>query len=75
MFLTGDRAVNFRNGALSFRACGGNRDSHIKSREGFAMHDVCVVGAGPAGLNASLILGRCGRDVLVLDSGRPPKGV
>jgi thioredoxin reductase len=39
------------------------------------MYDVCVIGAGPAGLNASLILGRCGRDVLVLDSGRPRNGV
>lgn len=35
------------------------------------MHDVCIVGAGPAGLNAALILGRCGRDVLVYDSGQP----
>ena len=39
------------------------------------MHDVCRVGAGPAGLNAALVLGRCGRDVLVLDSGRPRNGV
>ena len=39
------------------------------------MHDVCIVGAGPAGLNAALILGRCGRDVVVLDSGRPRNGV
>jgi len=35
------------------------------------MHDVCIVGAGPAGLNAALILGRCGRDVIVFDSGQP----
>lgn len=35
------------------------------------MHDVCIVGAGPAGLNAALILGRCGRDVVVFDSGQP----
>ena len=39
------------------------------------MHDVCILGAGPAGLNAALILGRCGRDVLVLDSGKPRNGV
>src|SRR4051794_8535942 len=39
------------------------------------MHDVCIIGAGPAGLNAALILGRCGRDVLVLDSGKPRNGV
>lgn len=36
-----------------------------------AMHDVCIVGAGPAGLNAALVLGRCGRDVVVFDSGQP----
>jgi len=35
------------------------------------MHDVCIVGAGPAGLNAALVLGRCGRDVIVFDSGQP----
>lgn len=35
------------------------------------MHDVCIVGAGPAGLSAALVLGRCGRDVIVFDSGQP----
>lgn len=34
-------------------------------------HDVIIVGAGPAGLNAALILGRCRRTVLLLDNGRP----
>ncbi|WP_158277345.1 NAD(P)/FAD-dependent oxidoreductase [Opitutus sp. ER46] len=33
--------------------------------------DVCIVGAGPAGLNAALVLGRCGRSVVVYDSGQP----
>lgn len=35
------------------------------------LYDVGVVGAGPAGLNAALVLGRCGRHVLMLDSGEP----
>lgn len=35
------------------------------------MYDVCIVGAGPAGLNAALVLGRCGRAVIVFDSGQP----
>jgi thioredoxin reductase len=39
------------------------------------MHDVCIVGAGPAGLNAALILGRCRRRVIVFDSGRPRNAV
>lgn len=38
-------------------------------------HEVCIVGAGPAGLNAALVLGRCGRDVIVFDSGQPRNAV
>ena len=33
--------------------------------------DVIIIGAGPAGLNAALVLGRCHRQTLVLDSGQP----
>jgi thioredoxin reductase len=35
------------------------------------IHDVIIVGAGPAGLSAALILGRCSRSVVVFDAGHP----
>jgi thioredoxin reductase len=33
--------------------------------------DVLIIGAGPAGLSAALVLGRARRDVVVVDAGRP----
>jgi thioredoxin reductase len=35
------------------------------------MYDVIIIGGGPAGLNAAMILGRSRRKVIVLDSGKP----
>lgn len=35
------------------------------------LHEVVIVGGGPAGLSAALLLGRCLREVLVIDAGQP----
>lgn len=39
------------------------------------MHDVLIVGGGPAGLNAALVLGRALKRVVLVDSGRPRNAV
>ena len=39
------------------------------------MYDVVIVGAGPAGLSAALMLGRCRRSVLICDTRRPRNAV
>ncbi len=35
------------------------------------IYDVIIIGAGPAGLNAALILARCLRNIIVFDHGKP----
>lgn len=35
------------------------------------IYDVIIIGAGPAGLSAALVLGRCRRKLLLFDSGKP----
>lgn len=42
-----------------------------KERKIIQITDVIIVGAGPAGLNAALVLGRCRRTVLLFDDGKP----
>ena len=34
------------------------------------VHDVIIVGGGPAGLNAAVVLGRCRRSILLFDTGK-----
>lgn len=39
------------------------------------MHECAIIGGGPAGLNAALVLGRARRDVVVFDSNKPRNAV
>ncbi len=39
------------------------------------LHDVVIIGGGPAGLNAALVLGRARKNVVVIDEGRPRNAV
>ncbi|MDF2653355.1 MAG: NAD(P)/FAD-dependent oxidoreductase [Paenibacillus sp.] len=39
------------------------------------LFDVAIIGGGPAGLNAALVLGRARKNVAVIDAGRPRNAV
>ncbi|MFJ1616898.1 NAD(P)/FAD-dependent oxidoreductase [Streptomyces sp. NPDC088249] len=48
-----------------------NEQNDDTQQAGDEVHDVVVIGAGAAGLNAALLLGRARRKVAVIDAGEP----
>lgn len=48
-----------------------SQNSHGSVQAQEIIHDVIIIGGGPAGLSAATLLGRCLRDVVICDAGRP----
>src|SRR3954447_2903536 len=47
----------------------------LKRMNAFMMYDCVIIGGGPAGLNAALVLGRARRKVLLFDDNNPRNAV